>query len=121
MNKERVNAGLPEFKKMEDLTKSATVRAWECLVSYGHDRPDGKEFSTALDEQGIRWRSCGENIAAGQKTPQQVVTAWMNSPGHRANILSENFTYLGVGFYYDYNGANGTYRYYWAQNFCTLF
>lgn len=118
VNVERVKEGLPEFKKMASLTESATVRAWECVVSYGHQRPDGAHFSTALDEQGVQWKACGENIAAGQKSPQQVVDAWINSAGHRANILSEKFDCLGVGFYYDYDGIGGTYRYFWAQNFC---
>ncbi len=120
VNVERVKYGLPEFKKMQQLTESATVRAWECLVNYGHDRPDGQSYSTALTEQGIKFKARGENIAAGQKTPQQVVDAWMNSPGHRENILSEHFEYLGVGFYYDKDGIGGAYRYYWAQNFCSL-
>lgn len=122
VNVERVKYGLPEFKKMQKLTESATIRAWECMVDYSHKRPDGQSFSTALTEQGIRFTACGENIAAGQTTPQQVVDAWMNSPGHRSNILSEQFDYdyLGVGFYYDKDGIGGAYRYYWAQNFCCL-
>ncbi len=121
VNEERAREGLPEFKKMDKLTESATIRAWETLVEYGHDRPDGQSFYTALKEQGINYQACGENIAAGQKTPQQVVDAWMNSPGHRANILSDKYEYLGVGFYYDYDGTGGSYRYFWAQNFCCLF
>lgn len=120
VNVERVKYGLPEFKKMQKLTDSATIRAWECIINYNHKRPDGRGFETALTEQGIKFRSCGENIAAGRKTPQQVVEAWMNSPGHRANILSEKYEYLGVGFYYDKDGTGGAYRYYWAQNFCSL-
>ena len=120
VNAERVKNGLPEFKKMQKLTDSATIRAWECIVDYNHKRPDGQGFETALTEQDIKFKSCGENIAAGQTTPQQVVEAWMNSPGHRANILSEKFEYLGVGFYYDKDGTGGSYRYFWAQNFCKL-
>ena len=121
VNAERVKAGLPEFKKLDALTQAATIRAWECLVDYRHDhsRPDGRSFETVLNEQGISWYTCGENIAAGQKTPEQVVAAWMNSDGHRANILNEKYVYLGVGFYYDHDGASGSsYRYYWAQDFC---
>lgn len=119
-NIERVKAGLPEFKKMELLDSVAQLRAWECLVAYDHTRPNGSKFSTALSEAGIRWSGCGENIAAGQSTPQEVVSAWMNSTGHRANILNEEYVYLGVGFYYDYNNESGTpqYDYFWAQNFC---
>lgn len=120
INEERAKEGLPALKKMASLTEAATIRAWECLIDYGHERPDGQHFKTALTEQGISFRVCGENIAEGQKTPQEVVNAWMNSPGHRANILSEkyDYEYLGVGFYYDYDGIGGSYRYFWAQNFC---
>lgn len=58
---------------------------------------------------GISYRTAGENIAYGQQTPQAVVNAWMNSSGHRANILSSAYTQIGVGFY-----ASG---YYWTQMF----
>ncbi|MBR2563318.1 MAG: serine protease, partial [Paenibacillus sp.] len=60
-----------------------------------------------MKQFGVTYSYAGENIAKGQKTPQEVVTAWMNSVGHRANILSKNFTHIGVGYY------NG----YWAQEF----
>lgn len=103
---------------MNALTEAATVRAWECLIKYGHSRPDGAHFSTALTEQGVKWSACAENIAAGQQTPQKVVDSWMNSPGHRANILSDKYEYLGVGFYYDKDGLGGGLQYYWTQNFC---
>lgn len=118
-NIERVKAGLPEFKKMQKLDDVAHLRAWECLVAYDHIRPNGSMFFTALSEAGIRYKGCAENIAAGQKAPQEVVNAWMNSPGHCANILNPEFEYLGVGFYYDYNNESGTpqYDYFWAQNF----
>lgn len=122
VNVERAKEGLPALKKMASLTKASTIRAWECLVAYdpNHKRPDGQSFSTALTEQGIKFSACGENIAAGQETPQQVVEEWMNSPGHRTNILSEKYEYLGVGFYYDYDSIGGKYHYYWAQDFCKL-
>lgn len=54
----------------------------------------------------------GENIAYGQKSPEEVMEAWMNSPGHRANILNEKFTTIGVGYYKSANGIN-----YWSQLF----
>ncbi|BDG35019.1 CAP domain-containing protein [Saccharococcus caldoxylosilyticus] len=53
---------------------------------------------TVMKNFGIRYCTAGENIAAGQRTPQEVVNAWMNSPGHRANILNKNFTHIGVGY-----------------------
>jgi uncharacterized protein YkwD len=63
-----------------------------------------------LKSFGISYKTAGENIAKGQKTPQAVVTAWMNSDSHRANILNKNFTKLGVGY------ANGSSPY-WVQIF----
>lgn len=65
-----------------------------------------------INNFGIRFSAAGENIAQGQATPQVVVTAWMNSPGHRANILSTNFTEIGVGY-----AAGGSGRHYWTQMF----
>ena len=60
------------------------------------------------------WNTCGENIAAGYTTASSVMTAWMNSSGHRANILNTSFNKLGVGLYKD---PNSMYGYYWVQIF----
>lgn len=118
-NEYRVKNGKPKFKKLESLNKVAVIRAWEILYDYrsDHTRPDGQKFSTAYKENGIQYHFCGENIAAGQSTPEEVMDAWINSPNHKSNILSDKFTYLGVGMYYKKEG----YRYYWAQEFCSLF
>jgi uncharacterized protein YkwD len=51
-----------------------------------------------MRDHGVNYKSAGENIAQGQRTPQEVVQAWMNSPGHRKNILSRDFTHIGVGY-----------------------
>lgn len=64
------------------------MRAKETEQSFSHTRPNGSNFSTALKEQGVSYRGSGENIAWGQKTPEDVMKAWMNSEGHRANILN---------------------------------
>ena len=61
---------------------------------------------------GIAYTAAGENIAAGQPDPKSVVTSWMNSPGHRANILSKSYTEIGVGF-----ASGGTYGTYWTEDF----
>jgi len=76
-----------------------------------HDSFDGRTFSQRIDQAGINWSAIRENVAAGQQTPQAVVNAWMNSPGHRANILAPNVTHLGVGFHV--NGLR------WTQKFAT--
>ena len=89
---------------------AAQVRAKEITQSFSHTRPNGSQFSTALQEQGASYRGAGENIAWGQKSPEAVMRAWMNSDGHRANILNAKFTKIGVGYYQDVNGTN-----YWTQ------
>lgn len=112
VNEERAKAGLPALKLQADITAAANVRAREIKQSFSHTRPDGSSFSSVLKEQGISFRGSGENIAYGQRTPQQVMEGWMNSDGHRANILNEKFENMGVGYYQDERGVN-----YWVQLF----
>lgn len=112
VNEERAKAGLSPLSLEADITAAANVRAKEIVQSFSHTRPNGSSFSTVLAEQGVSYRGSGENIAWGQKTPEQVMNGWMNSDGHRANILNGNFRNLGVGHYQDANGVN-----YWVQLF----
>ena len=111
VNAERAKHGLSALKVDAKVQQAALVRAKETAQSFSHTRPNGSSFSTALTEAGVSYRRAGENIAYGQSTPQQVMNAWMNSSGHRANILNENFTTIGVG----YTVINGTA--YWTQLF----
>ncbi|MDD3395128.1 MAG: CAP domain-containing protein, partial [Anaerotignum sp.] len=97
VNAERAKAGLSALQIDTDVTEAAQVRAKEIQTSFSHTRPDGRSCFTALDEAGAAYRGAGENIALGQKTPEQVMNDWMNSEGHRANILNGNFKYIGVG------------------------
>lgn len=112
VNAERVKAGLMTLTVDEKIEAAALVRAKETEVSFSHTRPNGTSFSTALTEQGVSYRGSGENIAWGQRTPQEVMTGWMNSDGHRANILNPKFTKIGVGYYQNAAGRN-----YWTQLF----
>lgn len=112
VNEERAKAGLQSLTLKADITEAAQVRAVETVKSFSHTRPDGRHFSTALTEAGVSYRGAGENIAWGQKTPEQVMEGWMNSEGHRANILNEKYTSIGVGYYSGANGVN-----YWTQLF----
>ena len=112
VNKERKSAGLNPVTLNTDATTAAQVRAEESSVSFSHTRPDGTSFATALKDAGVSYRSCGENIAWGQKTPEQVMEGWMNSAGHRANILNASYTEIGMGFYQNASGVN-----YWSQLF----
>ena len=109
VNKERAKVGLSALKLDTKASKAAQVRAREVNSVFSHTRPDGRSCFTALQEAGVSYRSAGENIAKGQKTPEEVVNAWMNSAGHRANILGKQFTAIGVGYSANGNG--------WAQFF----
>lgn len=111
VNAERAKYGLSALTVDTKVQQAALVRAKETAQSFSHTRPNGSSFSTALTEAGVSYRTAGENIAYGQSTPQQVMNAWMNSSGHRANILNANYTTIGVG----YTVINGTA--YWAQLF----
>ena len=111
VNAARAEYGLSALTVDAKVQQAAQVRARESAQSFSHTRPDGSSFSTALTEAGVSYTRSGENIAYGQTTPQQVVQAWMDSAGHRANILDAGFTHIGVG----YAVVNGTA--YWAQLF----
>ena len=112
VNAERAKEGLAPLTIDTKVQAAAMVRAKECEVSFSHTRPDGSNFATALKEQNVSYRSSGENIAYGQQTPEAVMRAWMNSSGHRANIMNPNFTTIGVGYYENANGTD-----YWCQLF----
>ena len=112
VNQERAKAGLSPVTADTSIQTAAQVRAKEIEKSFSHTRPDGSSFSTALTQQGVTYRGSGENIAWGQKTPEQVMNGWMNSDGHRANILNKNFTKIGVGYHQNASGTN-----YWTQLF----
>lgn len=112
VNEERAKAGLPALTMDENVTAAANVRAKEIKQKFSHTRPDGSSFSSVLNQHSVSFRGSGENIAWGQKTPEQVMNGWMNSDGHRANILNKNFKNIGVGYYQDENGVN-----HWVQLF----
>lgn len=102
VNVERAKEGLSALKYYFPGQTAADIRAEEISVKFAHERPDGTTCFTALNEQKIEYYSAGENIAYGYSSPQEVVNTWMNSPGHRANILSANFNYIIVGVYENY-------------------
>ncbi len=112
VNAERAKEGLAPLTIDLKVQAAAMVRAKECEQRFSHTRPNGTSFSTALKEQGVSYRSSGENIAWGQRSPKEVMKAWMNSSGHRANIMNPNFTTIGVGYYENANGTD-----YWCQLF----
>lgn len=112
VNEERAKAGLSPLTVHNGAASAAQTRAREIERSFSHTRPDGSSFNTALTAAGVNFRGAGENIAYGQSTPQQVMEGWMNSSGHRANILNANYTSIGVGHYKNASGVD-----YWTQLF----
>ena len=109
LNEQRVNNGLSPLTADSTLTAAAMQRAAETVIYFSHTRPDGRRCFTAFDGG---WR--GENIAAGQADPDEVITGWMNSTGHRKNILEANYTSVGVGCF-NYKGIN-----FWVQCFSDI-
>lgn len=112
VNEERAKENLSPLTVNASVQAAAQVRAKECEQYFSHTRPNGSSFATTLREQGVTYKSAGENIAWGQRTPEEVVTAWMNSSGHRKNIMNPNFTTIGVGYYENAKGTD-----YWCQLF----
>jgi uncharacterized YkwD family protein len=99
-NKERARAGLPALKADAQLSSVAQKKSQDMQQNhyFSHTSPTYGSPFDMMRNFGITYKTAGENIAQGQRTPQEVVTAWMNSSGHRANILNKQFTHIGVGF-----------------------
>lgn len=110
VNEERVKNGLNPLEYYTAGQSVADLRASEIKGTFSHTRPNGESCFTALDEAGINYRTAGENIAYGYQSPAAVMQGWMNSDGHRANILNANFTHIIVG-------VNGTH---WVQLFIVI-
>lgn len=96
------------------LTLAANIRAKEIYQSFSHTRPNGTSCFTVYNEVGYSYMAAGENIAAGYTSPESVMEGWINSPGHRANILNASFNKIGVACY---EVPNSIYRYHWVQLF----
>jgi len=97
VNAERAKAGQSPLSLNDSLCDVAQLRAEEIVRSFSHTRPNGTSCFTAIQEAGISYGALGENIAAGQSSPASVMNSWMNSDGHRANILSGDFRSIGIG------------------------
>ena len=99
-NNERAKQGLQPLKVDWELSRVAREKSRDMANNgyFAHNSPTYGSPFDMMRSYGISYRTAGENIAKGQRTPQEVVNAWMNSSGHRANILNGNFTHIGVGF-----------------------
>lgn len=114
VNIERSKAGLQQLTQNWQLSRVARYKSQDMIDKgyFAHNSPTYGSPFRMIESFGIRFSAAGENIAMGQQSPAQVMNAWMNSPGHRNNILSPSFTQIGVGLAKDKNG-----RMYWTQMF----
>ena len=110
INEIRRNNGLSELTMNYSLIQVANIRSEEISRNWSHTRPDGTDWWTIHSQYGI-YGKLGENLAFGQTFPAEVVEDWMNSEGHRANILTPEFTSIGISVCI----IDGTY--YWSQEF----
>ncbi len=112
-NAERTKQGLPALQIDNELSKVARIKSEDMQKNnyFDHNSPTYGSPFDMMKKFGISYKSAGENIAQGQRTPEEVVQAWMNSAGHRANILNNGFTHIGVGYVESGN--------YWTQQFIT--
>ncbi len=110
-NEERQKHGLAPLQVDGELSKVAREKSQDMAANgyFSHNSPTYGSPFNMMKSFGITYRTAGENIAKGQQSPEEVVNAWMNSEGHRANILNPNFTHIGVGFVEQGN--------YWTQQF----
>lgn len=115
VNEARAGAGLTALRLDPALRGAAQVRAAECVSVFSHTRPDGTSYKTAVAQAGVVSNYLGENAASGQTTPKQAVDGWLESSGHRANILNPHFTRIGVGLSKNTGGIYGGYA--WVQLF----
>ncbi|MBB5323809.1 putative YkwD family protein/spore coat assembly protein SafA [Anoxybacillus tepidamans] len=113
-NQQRAKYGLPPLQIDWQLARVARYKSADMRNKnyFSHQSPTYGSPFTMIKNFGISYRTAAENIAAGQQTPQEVINAWMNSPGHRANILNKDFTHIGVGY-----AKGGSYGHYWTQMF----
>lgn len=114
VNAERAKHGLKALTMSTKLIDLAEMKAADMANKnyFSHTSPTYGTPFEMLQKYGVSYRAAGENIAAGQKTAEAVMNDWMNSSGHRANILNANYTEIGVGYY-----AGGSYGSEWVQLF----
>lgn len=111
VNNERQKKGLKALTMDRRMIKGSMIRAAELAIAFSHTRPSGRSFYTVCYDSNLGYIMSGENIAAGQTSSKSAMTSWMNSDAHRANILTDGYTGIGVGAV----KVNGVC--YWVQNF----
>lgn len=116
VNQERASAGLAPLSMHAGCAQVAYDHSWDMDFRdfFSHTNPDGASPFNRMANAGITYSAAAENIAAGYATAADVMNGWMNSQGHRDNILNANFTEIGIGVR---QGSNGQYGTYWTQVF----
>ncbi len=129
VNAERVANSCPSMTLNTQLSQAAQRHSDDMAMNnfFSHVSSDGSTITDRVNATGYTYSLIAENIAAGQATPREVFSAWMSSPGHRANIMNCSLTDMGLGFYYQSDdqpdvrtstaSASGPYYYYWTQTF----
>ena len=115
-NAERARHGLPPLGVDARLAAAAHAHSADMVrrAFFAHESPDGRQVWDRAVAAGYAYRKVAENIAAGQRSAEEVVRGWMESPGHRANILDGDLAQIGVG-----RADGGSYGVYWTQVFGT--
>ncbi|KAG1703238.1 hypothetical protein DVH05_008148 [Phytophthora capsici] len=118
VNKERASRGLPKLCAHRELQKAAQVHSADMARRnyLSHTGSDGSTASSRVRASGYRYTTVAENIAAGQSTVTKVMSSWMGSSGHRANLLSTKYKMFGCGYAYS---SSSKYKHYWTQNFAS--
>lgn len=111
INLKRSDAGVPQLLQNAVLNQAAQIRANEIKIKFDHVRPNGDECFSAATDLGYEAFRIAENIAFGHNSVEDAVTAWMNSEGHRGNILNADYNEVGIGFF-ESDGVK-----YWVQIF----
>ncbi|MCA8913802.1 MAG: hypothetical protein KDB90_00220 [Planctomycetes bacterium] len=116
VNQERANVGVGALTMHTGCAQVAYDHSWDMDFRdfFSHTNPDGATPFDRMHHAGVNYSAAGENIAAGYSTPAAAMAGWMNSAGHRANILNANFTEIGIGVR---EGNTGSYGIYWTQVF----
>ena len=117
VNQERAANGLGAVTLNAQLTQAAQGHSFDmgCNFFLSHTGSDGSDPGARIDATGYYWMTWGENVAAGYSTPAAVMNGWMNSPGHRANILDGSFTEMGIGYVYNSADTVKKYYHYWTM------
>ncbi|MGE7184368.1 CAP domain-containing protein [Peribacillus sp. NPDC006672] len=114
VNEERSKSGLPSLEMDTAVSNIANMKSEDMRDKnyFNHTSPSYGSPFDMMKSFGISYKYAGENIAAGQPSADAVMKSWMNSPGHKANILNKNYTHIGIG-----HATGGKYSHYWTQQF----